>query len=145
MSVERWCVHWRWSAERCLCSLVCHRWRKKWTFAWHQSPPSGTLCAAVALKHSEKDKEMQLKPRLQLHSGLETSPALRKHSSRSNNSTSFGVLHGGLRCPRSCFYVTSLLKCKHEASVTDNDLSCIQALQNALRVLTKWKKESVRG
>lgn len=38
-----------------------------------------------------------------------------------------------LRCPWSCFYVTSLLKGEDKASVPDNDFSSIQTLQNALR------------
>lgn len=47
--------------------------------------------------------------------------------------TCFGVLGGSLRCPRSCLYVTSLLKGEDEASVPDDDLARIQTLQNRLR------------
>lgn len=46
--------------------------------------------------------------------------------------TRFGVLGSSFRCPRPGFYITSLLEREDKASVPNNDLSCIQALQNVL-------------
>lgn len=48
--------------------------------------------------------------------------------------TSLGVLGSCLRGPRPCLDIAPLLKSEDKASVPDNDLPCLQALQNALKV-----------
>lgn len=129
----------QWSAECCLCSPVCRRSRRKWTSAWHWSPPSGTLCAAGALKHNIVTCSS--------HSTFFFSSATKNRYGNNGNymkslkrGTRFRVLGGSLRCPRSCFYITPLLKGEDKAPVPDNDLSCIQTLQNALHDIEACKR-----
>lgn len=63
---------------------------------------------------------------------LSLNDLLLNFSTDRKSSTRLGVLGSSLGCPRSCFDVTSLLKGEDKASISDYDLSCIQALQNAL-------------